>query len=275
MSSEKNENGQPAVSQTQSAAGTNPVPTAPNTTPNTTMDEIDQIMNEIEQLQQSMLASQQPAAVPPEVPTPTLPTAAAPSPASAPESVPVSESPSAEGWAPVAPDASMQEFQASPGDTSMEEALADLKDDEPARPSLLDSEAPTADSSSGDFGVADAVATSQSHPQSQSPVLATALSPLPESSEASSETHSEVISMHDSVVRNSKSPASSPVSSSSTSGDAVVDIRLQGQMALRLSYEFESQEVMIRFESGSLCVELSDGTEFKIPVQARRFRQAA
>jgi hypothetical protein len=50
-------------------------------------------------------------------------------------------------------------------------------------------------------------------------------------------------------------------------------------MTLRLKYEYNGQDVTIRFVDQCLRVELSDGTEFKIPVAretgARTGRRAA
>jgi hypothetical protein len=54
-----------------------------------------------------------------------------------------------------------------------------------------------------------------------------------------------------------------------------VSVKLTGDMVLRLSYEFEGQEVVVGFVDGALRVELSDGTEFKIPVRRAQVRKVA
>jgi hypothetical protein len=54
-----------------------------------------------------------------------------------------------------------------------------------------------------------------------------------------------------------------------------VSIKLAGTMTLKLSYEFEGQEVTVGFVDGALRVELSDGTEFKIPVRRKTLSKAA
>lgn len=49
-------------------------------------------------------------------------------------------------------------------------------------------------------------------------------------------------------------------------GDACCEMTLSGNMTLKLKYAYEGQEVSIGFVDGALRVELTDGTEFKIPV---------
>jgi hypothetical protein len=49
-------------------------------------------------------------------------------------------------------------------------------------------------------------------------------------------------------------------------GEGCMSMSLQGSMTMKMKYEYEGQEVAISFVDGCLCVELSDGTEFKIPV---------
>lgn len=55
--------------------------------------------------------------------------------------------------------------------------------------------------------------------------------------------------------------------------EGALTMTLQGNMKLKLKYEYEGQEVTIRFVDQALQVQLSDGTEFKIPVA--RGRKAA
>jgi hypothetical protein len=52
-------------------------------------------------------------------------------------------------------------------------------------------------------------------------------------------------------------------------------ISLKGSMSLKLKYETEGREVTVAFEDRFLKVELSDGTEFKIPVGEAPTRKAA
>jgi hypothetical protein len=49
----------------------------------------------------------------------------------------------------------------------------------------------------------------------------------------------------------------------------VVTMTLSGDMTLKLRYEFEGQEVSVGFEDHCLKVQLTDGTEFKIPVSRK------
>lgn len=56
------------------------------------------------------------------------------------------------------------------------------------------------------------------------------------------------------------------VSMSKNSSDGTVSLTLSGNMTLKLKYEFEGQDVMISFVDQALRVQMSDGTEFKVPV---------
>ena len=48
--------------------------------------------------------------------------------------------------------------------------------------------------------------------------------------------------------------------------DGTLSMTLTGNMTLKLKYEFEGQEVTISFVDQSLRVQMTDGTEFKVPV---------
>ena len=48
--------------------------------------------------------------------------------------------------------------------------------------------------------------------------------------------------------------------------DGTLSLTLTGNMTLKLKYEFEGQDVIISFADQALCVKMSDGTEFKVPV---------
>ena len=54
-----------------------------------------------------------------------------------------------------------------------------------------------------------------------------------------------------------------------TSGAQNLTMNLNGNMTLKLKYDFEGQEVTISFSAGALIVRLSDGTEFKVPVRGK------
>jgi len=57
-------------------------------------------------------------------------------------------------------------------------------------------------------------------------------------------------------------------------GGGAVAITLAGNMTLQLSYEYEGQAVTIGFVDGALRLEMTDGTEFKIPVRRSSLRNA-
>ncbi len=48
--------------------------------------------------------------------------------------------------------------------------------------------------------------------------------------------------------------------------DGTLSLTLTGNMTLKLKYDFEGQEVTISFGDQALRVQMTDGTEFKIPV---------
>ncbi len=58
------------------------------------------------------------------------------------------------------------------------------------------------------------------------------------------------------------------------SSEGSLTMTLTGNMTLKLKYAFEGQEVTVGFSENFLKVELSDGTEFRIPV-ARAALKAA
>ena len=59
------------------------------------------------------------------------------------------------------------------------------------------------------------------------------------------------------------------VNSESGSVEAGLSMTLTGKMTLKLAYEYEGEQVSISFVDQALMVQLSDGTEFKIPVRRR------
>jgi hypothetical protein len=52
--------------------------------------------------------------------------------------------------------------------------------------------------------------------------------------------------------------------------DNALSMTVTGQMSLKLNFQYEGQEVWVHFNSESIRVEFSDGTEFKIPVKRAR-----
>lgn len=52
--------------------------------------------------------------------------------------------------------------------------------------------------------------------------------------------------------------------------EGTLTLSLTGSMTLKLRYECEGQEVTIGFSGDALRVELSDGTEFKVPVNRQK-----
>ena len=173
-------------------------------TPDETLAEIDQIMNEIEELQHDMDAA--------EAPVDKKVTATA---KPALKAVPRDMTPDVASTNVEEAEDHMSEFRSEGDSPSMEETLGDLKEDESAGPNLID----------------------QAIGQSDSDV----------------EVEEEESMNSEGMV--SESPM-----------DASVSIALSGTMTLKLSYDFGGQEVTIGFVDGALRVELSDGTEFKIPM---------
>jgi hypothetical protein len=215
-------------------------------------DEIDEIMNEIEELQQSMSASQAtPAAEPATEPN------------------------------------VMDEFKGGGDDVSMEETLANLKDDEPSGPNLIDQamEAEAAANKANDEAIPtpeleevleevqsemdEAIEEDELLDESEAEALDDAVAEAEEAALLAANSDSEDHAEEEEVPM-----SEAPRRGRSSSGQPTVSVKLTGDMLLRLSYEFEGQEVLVSFADGSLRVELSDGTEFKIPVR-RTLRKAA
>ena len=219
------------------------------------LDEIDQIMNEIEELQQSM-GSAQPvsAAPPPPAATKSTPVAAPPV-ATAPTEIPQHQA-----IAQASADDVMAEFQAGKSEDSIEETLGTLKDDEPLSPGLIDTALEGPVVATGQDAVDQAL--------SDVPEAASPHAEQEDTIEEFDEPIQEPISMHDTVQRRA-------TAATSGGSDASVSVKLSGEMTLKLSYEYEGQEVTIGFTDGALRVELSDGTEFKIPVRRNSLRKAA
>ncbi len=150
----------------------------------------------------------------------------------------------------------------------MEETLGDLKDEEPSGPNLIDQamEAEAAREA--------AAKEEEKHDELLDQAEAEALDDAiaAEEEAALQEVHAEE---QEEEVTMSEAPRRGRSSHSNDSKGGHVAVKLSGDMTLRLSYEFEGQEVTIGFTDGSLRVELSDGTEFKIPVRRNPLRKAA
>lgn len=204
------------------------------------VDEIDEIMNEIEELQQSMSNSQ--AAPAPKASSRSKAPAAA---------APVEEEPNV-----------MEEFQAGSGEVSMEETLADLKDEEPSGPNLIDQamEAEAARDAAGK--------TDEKHDELLEEYESDALDEAVAREEQEALEELEEVEQEEEVTMSEAPRRGRSLGSS-------VSLKLAGEMTLKLSYEFEGQEVTIGFVDGALKVELSDGTEFKIPVRRNPLRKVA
>jgi CheY-like chemotaxis protein len=212
------------------------------------MDEIDQIMNEIEELQKGMNPPKQAA----EAPAHLSPAASA-----------------------VSSDDAMAEFQAGRGETSMEETLSSLKDDEPAGHNLIDQAleaeaaavaAATSAGLSEDEEIEAAIAQAEAEA-----LAAAAAAPEPKAEAVSADLMIEEI--QEPVMSRDSQRRSSRVSTGPASAE--VALTLAGDMNLKVTYEFEGQEVRIGFTDGALQVTLSDGTEFKIPVRRGGLKKVA
>jgi len=231
-------------------------------------------MSEIEELQQSMATAQ-------------APTAAKAPPHSKPALVPVAVA------APVAhvveePNV-MEEFQGGSGEVSMEETLSNLKDDEPSGPNLID-QAMEAEAARE----AAPAAVTEGESATELEETPEEIQPEEPAAEAEAEAEqdelldeAEAEALNDAVAEEEQAVleeiesaeqeeeitmAETPRRSGKHSS---VSLKLTGEMVLRLSYEFEGQEVTIGFSDGALRVELSDGTEFKIPVRRNSLRKVA
>jgi hypothetical protein len=159
----------------------------------------------------------------------------------------------------------MEEFQAGSSDVSMEETLGDLKDDEPGGPNLIDQamEAEAAREAESQSDVDELL------DEAEVEALDDEIAAAEEA--AIQEIQEEVTPMSDSTQRRGRP---GPVHHGDSKNGSV-GVTLRGDMTLRLSYEFEGQEVVIGFADGALRVELSDGTEFKIPVRRNPLRKVA
>jgi hypothetical protein len=214
----------------------------------TEQDELEKIMNEIEELQQEMETTSAETKAPPMNAPAKTPSAAAPAPieGSGPSVSEAAETNLASSDSNV-PTMSqeeediLKEIQASAqiDDSNMEESLAELKAEE-TRSTLLDDvisheEAPDASYET----------TSETVTELTSEILA----------EVSPEASNDTIDEQENFMSQSESHS-----------DGSLTLTLTGNMTLKLKYEYEGQEVMVSFADQALRVQMTDGTEFKIPV---------
>lgn len=209
--------------------------TAPN-------DEIAEIMNEIQSLQQSMAAHADPE--------PSLD-------AQAPEPAPAS----------LGEPQALDEFRGSADDASMEETLANLKEEPDAAPNSLLDASEGEEPSAGPIEAEMAMEAVQAEADFDSGVGL--------DSEHEEETPRKYTPSRVRAASDFESSQESPESPESPeSQDGALTLTLSGKMTLNLKYEFEGQDVKIQFRDGCLHVELVDGTEFKVPVGSKRLKAA-
>lgn len=166
-------------------------------------------------------------------------------------------------------DDAMAEFQAGrSSESSLEETLGDLKDDEPSGPNLIDQalEAEAVETSAPAAGIDDTELLDADEAEALEEAVAA------EEAEAVADTIDdtlieEPVQMHEAMQRRARGSSNDSTPSASGGAAPSVQVQLSGDMQLRLSYEFEGQDVIVSFSDGALKVELSDGTEFKIPVR--------
>ncbi|MGK5083286.1 hypothetical protein WDW37_08260 [Bdellovibrionota bacterium FG-1] len=246
------------------------------TTATPVLDEIDKIMNEIEELQKSMNPPGAPSAPPAAVVSPPVP-ATAPAAIDDIDAIMAAHAPT-EAVAEVVADEAMAEIQEGRTETSIEETLGSLKDEEPsAGPNLIDQAIEAQPDEAQPEVEAQAVQDQVEAIQAQ-PVSSFSPEVFDEAIEAVIEPVEPVAAQPQATVHHL--PRSAPIQETTpmkenTSSDASISVKLSGTMTLKLSYEFEGQEVTVSFNDGALRVELSDGTEFKIPVRRNSLRKTA
>lgn len=202
-----------------------------------TKDEIEKIMNEIDELQKEMSSIDAVVAL-----SDTENSASPPQEETqtVEESVPASSETVSENEGADL----MKDFHGSSEDASMEETLGDLKADEvPAGKSILDE--PTVVEEPID----------EEQPMANVKTTMADVTPLREVKND----HSQRWSTPTKIPSSSRAPA-----------DGKMTLTLSGSINLSLKYDYSGEEVTVGFEDEYLFVELSDGTEFKIPVGKRR-----
>ncbi|HLD99020.1 MAG TPA: hypothetical protein VJB59_02110 [Bdellovibrionota bacterium] len=202
-----------------------------------TQDEIDKIMSEIEDLQKELASADPAPAGSSATDEPHEPDLKVI------EGGESAEEPSADA---------MGEFHASEGDVSMEETLGDLKEEESSTGnSLLDQ-----------IGTEQATAAEESETNMS---LDNVESDNAGDFSSDLETEEEV----------EQRPVRTSAPSRAGASEGALTMTLTGNMTLSLKYDFEGEEVIVGFTDHTLKVQLSDGTEFKIPVRRRGLKRAA
>jgi hypothetical protein len=174
----------------------------------------------------------------------------------------------------------LKEIQASAhvDDSDMESTLAQLKEDETeTRGGILDEalEATTAAAPEMDSELADvldqAIASAGLGADSDTDTevnddtdLRAALTAVSASSSEGGLTEAGGMSMASQTSSGNSGTSSGGGAGSGSDGS--LTLTLTGNMTLKLKYEFEGQEVMVSFADQALRVQMSDGTEFKVPV---------
>lgn len=241
-------------------------------------DEINEIMSEIESLQRELdePASEAVAAAPERPKLRAVPAAA--------------DMETDSGESPVESDDSLGgvedlgDFHGGSDEPSIEETLGDLKHEEPASDSLLaQSLAATAD----DEDVAlvsddsDETFTEETLDPDVPEELAQFMSDEPD--EITDEQADIMAAAARRSIEEGNRAVKEPVEAAarafaettrersapkaSTTEEGCLQMTLTGNMTLKLKYEFGGQEVTVGFSDHALRVELSDGTEFKIPIR--------
>ncbi len=232
-----------------------------DSSPAPVQDEIADIMNEIESLQQGMAQVSKPKAT----------TQSASSPIHAvPDPAPPEDSISNE---------TLAEFRDEQGadSASMEETLAGMKsEEEDFGTSLLDGNFESESHAPDDVQAsAEAVMRAVEAEAEADALLAAAemeADLLLAAAEANALAEAVALETQASLSNPDSKPKDEPMTtgprsvSPSSADSGCLTLSLQGSMTLKLKYEFEGQEVTLSFNDQFLRVELSDGTEFKIPV---------
>jgi hypothetical protein len=244
-------------------------------------DEIDQIMSEIEGLQKEM-ASTQPVV------------------AAATAELQAQAAPVAPAAAATSNDDLMAEFKSSGDDVSLEGTLSELDSSGPSSgTSLLDQvDTPSADAVTPEAAAPEAaeLGTAEAELQALEAQVEAASQQVEHQLEVAAEAAAAAEKLEASEeILEEATPAEEPVSDAdfqaaaaeveaemreqmeesgmppkeSARDSGTMEMTLQGDMTLRIRYQFEGQEVVVAFHDHALHVQLSDGTEFKIPVARR------
>lgn len=218
-------------------------------------DEIEQIMSEIELLQKEIGQVEAEAPAAPSRPKPTLVK---------------SEGPRVE--TSIVDTDPLEEFRASGGgEPSLEDTLADLRDDGASGGGVLgaldeETEPEMGDLSSPDIDREDALARAEREVEEA----------FEDDGDAELDSR-QLEEIHEEEIENSISTSEDDQMShdeDKKTGDGSLSMTLRGNMTLKLQYEIEGQAITIGFTGDAMRVQLADGTEFKIPIR-RNSRRAA